>query len=148
MMPMNTDPQLQAWYDDEAAKSGYTEGFVMKPDGPTFIYVTDDPERAWAEIGEYLLYEAQTYASFQTPGQVSTPRIDAETIDDLKRSDADRRRHARRRGRRGRADPGDRGDDVQPARGGAPARPVVAEPRALRVRRAAADPPRGVVSAA
>ncbi|MGZ8762573.1 MAG: LLM class flavin-dependent oxidoreductase [Acidimicrobiia bacterium] len=87
MMPMNTDPRLQEWYDEEAAKSGYTEGFVMKPDGPTFIYVTHDPDRAWAEIGEYLLYEAQTYASFQTPGQVSTPRIDAETIDDLKRSE-------------------------------------------------------------
>jgi alkanesulfonate monooxygenase SsuD/methylene tetrahydromethanopterin reductase-like flavin-dependent oxidoreductase (luciferase family) len=86
MMPMNTDPRLQDWYADEAAKTGFTSGFVMTPEGPTFIHVTDDPDRAWSQIGEYLLYEAQTYAGFQTPGQVSTPMVEAETIDDLRAS--------------------------------------------------------------
>ena len=33
-----------------------------------------------------VLYEAQTYASIQTPGQTSAPEVDAKTIDDLKRS--------------------------------------------------------------
>ena len=46
----------------------------------------DDPERTWAQIGDYLLYEAQTYASYQTPGQHSTPMVDASTVDDLKAS--------------------------------------------------------------
>lgn len=86
MMPMNTDPRLAEWYADEAAKTGFAEGFVMTPGGPTFVYVADDPDRAWAEIGEYLLYEARTYAGFQTPGQVSTPMVLAETVDDLRSS--------------------------------------------------------------
>lgn len=86
MMPMNTEPKLQEWYRDEAEKVGYTGGFVMVPQGPTFIHVTNDPEKAWAEIGEYLLYETQTYASFQTPGQWSTPKVDASSVDDLKKS--------------------------------------------------------------
>lgn len=86
MMPMNTDPRLREWYEDEAARVGYTGGFVMAPVGPTIVHVTHDPERTWAEIGEYLLYEAQTYASFQTPGQWSTPKVDAETVDDLRAS--------------------------------------------------------------
>ena len=34
MMPMNTDPRLREWYEDEAAKVGYTDGFVMAPVGP------------------------------------------------------------------------------------------------------------------
>ena len=51
MMPMNSDPQVAAWYEDEAAKTGFTDGFVMTPSGPTFVYVADDPERAWSEIG-------------------------------------------------------------------------------------------------
>ena len=86
MMPMNTDPKLQEWYHDEAEKVGYTGGFVMVPQGPTFIHVTHDPEKTWAEIGEYLLYETQTYASFQTPGQWSTPKVDASSVEDLKKS--------------------------------------------------------------
>ena len=87
MMPMNTDRALHEAYRDEANKIGFTGGFVMEPIGPTFIHVTDDPDRAWEEIAPYLLYETQTYASFQTPGQHSTPRVDAETLDDLKRAE-------------------------------------------------------------
>ena len=74
----------------------------MVPEGPTFLHVTDDPEQAWAEIAPYLLYETQTYASFQTPGQHSTPRVDAETLDDLKRAPQLVGRHARRDPRPGR----------------------------------------------
>ncbi|MGZ6965702.1 MAG: LLM class flavin-dependent oxidoreductase, partial [Acidimicrobiia bacterium] len=66
--------------------SGFEGGFVMTPSGPTFVHVSHDPERAWAEIAPYVLYEAQTYASFQTGGQHSTPMVDADSIEDLKRS--------------------------------------------------------------
>lgn len=86
MMPMNEDARLAEWYADEAAKVGFEGGFVMTPSGPTFVHVSHDPERAWAEIAPYVLYEAQTYAGFQTGGQHSTPMVDAETIEDLKRS--------------------------------------------------------------
>jgi hypothetical protein len=84
MLPMNTDPRVVEAYHDEAKKVGFDGGFVMVPDGPTFVHVTHDPDKAWSEIGEYLLYETRTYASFQTRGQTSTPMVRAETIDDLK----------------------------------------------------------------
>jgi alkanesulfonate monooxygenase SsuD/methylene tetrahydromethanopterin reductase-like flavin-dependent oxidoreductase (luciferase family) len=86
MLPMNTDPRLAQAYADEAASIGFEHGFVMVPEGPTFVHVSHDPERAWAEIGPYLLHEARTYASYQTPGQVSTPMVRAESVDDLKRA--------------------------------------------------------------
>ena len=48
--------------------------------------MTDDPDRTWTEIGEYLFYETKTYASFQTAGQHSTPVVYADDIDDLKQA--------------------------------------------------------------
>jgi len=88
MMPMNADPDLPQAYADEAAKIGYTGGFVTHPSGPTFVHVTDDPERAWSEIGPYLLYETQTYASYQTAGQHSMPVVHADDIDGLRSATA------------------------------------------------------------
>jgi len=85
-MPMNADPELTTAYQEEATRIGFAGGFVMVPVGPTFVHVTEDPERTWAQIGDYLLYEAKTYASYQTPGQHSTPGVKAETVDYLRRS--------------------------------------------------------------
>jgi alkanesulfonate monooxygenase SsuD/methylene tetrahydromethanopterin reductase-like flavin-dependent oxidoreductase (luciferase family) len=86
MFPMNTDTVVREAYFDEAKKIGFEGGFILQPVGPTFVHVTDDPDKAWAEIGKYVLYEAQTYASFQTPGQHSTPGVHATSVDDLKAS--------------------------------------------------------------
>jgi alkanesulfonate monooxygenase SsuD/methylene tetrahydromethanopterin reductase-like flavin-dependent oxidoreductase (luciferase family) len=86
MFPMNTDQSVRDAYFDEAKKVGYTNGFCIEPVGPTFVHVTMDPEKTWAEIGSFLLYESQSYASYQTPGQHSTPGINAQTVDDLKKS--------------------------------------------------------------
>jgi len=86
MFAMNSDAAVREAYDDEAARVGFDGGYVLQPVGPTFVHVADDPEKAWAEIGEYVLYEAQTYASFQTPGQHSTPGVHAASVDDLKAS--------------------------------------------------------------
>ena len=86
MMPMHADPRLTEWYLDEAEKVGFVGGFVMRPSGPTFVHVTEDPEQTWAQIGPYVLSEAQTYARIQTGGQYSTPVVHADTLDDLKAS--------------------------------------------------------------
>ncbi len=86
MMPMNTDPEVAAAYKEEADRIGYTDGFVMHPVGPTFVHVTEDPDKAWSEVGDYLFYETSTYASFQTPGQHSTPVVHADDIEGLKQA--------------------------------------------------------------
>jgi alkanesulfonate monooxygenase SsuD/methylene tetrahydromethanopterin reductase-like flavin-dependent oxidoreductase (luciferase family) len=86
MFPMNDDPAVPAAYYDEAKKVGYDRGYVVEPGGPTYVFVADDPDQAWAEIGPYVLYEVQKYTSFQTPGQHSLPSVAATTVDDLKAS--------------------------------------------------------------
>jgi len=85
MLPMNTDQVVRDAYADEGRRVGY-RGLVVETVGPTFVHVAEDPDRAWSEIGPYVLYEAQTYASYQTPGQHSTPGVKAETVDDLRAS--------------------------------------------------------------
>ena len=148
MMPMNEDARLAEWYADEAAKTGFEGGFVMAPSGPTFVHVSHDPERAWEEIAPYVMYEAQTYAGFQTGGQHSTPMVDAETLDDLKNSPQylvgtpDQVVEAA-----GQVSPMG-ALDVQPARRWAAAGHLVGEPRAVRLRGDAAHPAAGVAAVA
>ena len=129
---MNADAVVREAYFDEAKKIGFEGGFVLQPVGPTFVHVADDPEKAWAEIGKYVLYEAQTYASFQTPGQHSTPGVHAASVDDLKASPQYVVGTPDEVFARLQEVPGQRRHRVQPARRRTPARDRVVEPRALR----------------
>jgi alkanesulfonate monooxygenase SsuD/methylene tetrahydromethanopterin reductase-like flavin-dependent oxidoreductase (luciferase family) len=84
--PAIGDPELKAAYEAECAEQGWSGGFTVMPNGPGFVHVTEDPERDWARIGPHALYDAQTYASWQTPGQRSSVHVAAETVDDVKAS--------------------------------------------------------------
>jgi alkanesulfonate monooxygenase SsuD/methylene tetrahydromethanopterin reductase-like flavin-dependent oxidoreductase (luciferase family) len=84
--PAIGDPALAAMYEAECKRVGFDGGFVVLPDGPGFVHVTDDPERDWARIAPHALYDAQSYASWQTPDQRSQVHTDATTADELKRS--------------------------------------------------------------
>jgi alkanesulfonate monooxygenase SsuD/methylene tetrahydromethanopterin reductase-like flavin-dependent oxidoreductase (luciferase family) len=83
--PAVGDSTLKDIYEAECGKLGFN-GFAMLPGGPGFVHVSDDPERDWQRIAPHALYEAQTYASWQTPGQRSQVHVDAKEIDELRRS--------------------------------------------------------------
>jgi len=84
--PAIGDPKLAEVYNAECAKLGFSGGFVMLPGGPGFVHVSEDPERDWARIAPHALYDAQTYAAWQTPGQRSAMHVDAQSIDDIRKS--------------------------------------------------------------
>jgi len=84
--PAVGDPALVTVYEEECGRVGFTGGFVSLPGGPGFVHVCEDPERDWERIGPHALYDAETYASWQTPGQRSAVHVDAKTIDDVRRS--------------------------------------------------------------
>jgi alkanesulfonate monooxygenase SsuD/methylene tetrahydromethanopterin reductase-like flavin-dependent oxidoreductase (luciferase family) len=84
--PAIGDPQLAAIYQAECNRLGFTGGFVSLPGGPGFVHVTNDPEGDWARIAPHALYDAQTYASWQTPDQRSSVHVEAQAIDELRRS--------------------------------------------------------------
>jgi len=86
--PAIGDPQLAELYTAECQRLGFHGGFVSMPNGPGFVHVSSDPERDWQRIGPHALYDAQTYAAWQTPDQRSQMHVEAQTLDDLKRSAA------------------------------------------------------------
>jgi hypothetical protein len=57
---------------------------VLMPTGPGFVHVAEDPDKAWAELGEYLLYETMVYDSWQLPGQTSHVHSHAQSVDELR----------------------------------------------------------------
>ena len=84
--PAIGDQRLADVYNAECARLGFKGGFVNLPGGPGFVHVSDDPERDWARIAPHALYDAQTYAAWQTPDQRSSMHVEAQTIDDVRQS--------------------------------------------------------------
>ena len=84
--PAIGDPRLAEVYTQECARLGFAGGFVSLPRGPGFVHVSEDPERDWARIAPHALYDAQTYAAWQTPGQRSSVHVEARNADELRRS--------------------------------------------------------------
>ena len=83
--PAIGDPELGRIYEEECAKQGF-QGFVAMPGGPGFVHVTKDPEKAWKIIGPHALYDAQSYAAWQTPDQRSQVHVEAQTAEDVRKS--------------------------------------------------------------
>jgi len=86
--PAIGDARLGELYTSECQRLDFHGGFVSMPNGPGFVHVSENPERDWQRIGPHALYDAQTYAAWQTPDQRSQMHVEAETIDDMKRSGA------------------------------------------------------------
>ena len=84
--PAVGDQRLADIYREECQRVGFAHGFVSLPGGPGFVHVSRDPERDWARIAPHALYDAQTYASWQPPGQRSQMHVEALTGDDVRRS--------------------------------------------------------------
>ncbi len=61
-------PELEAYYYERCTAEG-TQGFCMMPAArTTLLFVAEDPDKAWAEIGHHLLHEAQTYFGMADTG--------------------------------------------------------------------------------
>jgi alkanesulfonate monooxygenase SsuD/methylene tetrahydromethanopterin reductase-like flavin-dependent oxidoreductase (luciferase family) len=80
---MSVDPALGDVYRDECAKVGYTTGFFVAPHGPLFLHVAEDPERAWATIAPYAVYDVVSYNSWQTGDHDNVAASTATTADEL-----------------------------------------------------------------
>lgn len=60
--PQVADPALRDLYVQECRDQGREPGFVLlPPPGPATVFCSEDPDRFWAENGQYLLAEARGY---------------------------------------------------------------------------------------
>jgi alkanesulfonate monooxygenase SsuD/methylene tetrahydromethanopterin reductase-like flavin-dependent oxidoreductase (luciferase family) len=58
---------LKDLYDSRCRAHGHEPGFVQQPadDAPTAVFVADDVDKAWAELGVHLLHDAVTAAAYR-----------------------------------------------------------------------------------
>lgn len=79
-------PALRAFYESECRAHGHEPGLMQfpSPGAPTAVFVADDVDAAWAELGPFLLHDARMAASYRH-GDDSVASISrAETIDQLR----------------------------------------------------------------
>jgi alkanesulfonate monooxygenase SsuD/methylene tetrahydromethanopterin reductase-like flavin-dependent oxidoreductase (luciferase family) len=77
-------PELEAYYYEQCQVYG-TRGLCLMPAASTrMLFVAEDPDKAWAELGPHLLHEAATYHSWQTPDVRSAAHSGATTVDELR----------------------------------------------------------------
>ena len=54
--------------------------------GPLNVFVSDDPDRTWARIGEHLLHDARMYAQWQIDANLTSVALDtATTVEELRK---------------------------------------------------------------
>lgn len=88
--PATSDPALAEVYRAECHRLGFEprlEGMGVKPMGPGFVMISNDPAKTWERIGTAALYDAETYASWQDDAARSdwvVPQL--QSVDDLRDS--------------------------------------------------------------
>lgn len=91
-LPLNCPkylPEVADYYRELCAERGRRPVVVMPAERSRgMVFLHEDPERAWAELGEHYLWEAQVYAGF-AGGRVYSfmhGSEDVETVDDVRRA--------------------------------------------------------------
>ena len=80
------NPALEDAYRDEATRVGVAPlGCVFpSPGTPLTVFVSDDPARSWAEIGEYLLRDAVSYGEWNAHRSGIASISSATSVADLR----------------------------------------------------------------
>jgi alkanesulfonate monooxygenase SsuD/methylene tetrahydromethanopterin reductase-like flavin-dependent oxidoreductase (luciferase family) len=81
--------ELEEIYANEARANGRQPGFCMIPptDLATTIFVADDLDAAWAELGPHLLHDVRSYAAIN-PGNTHTASLSTATsVEELRADD-------------------------------------------------------------
>jgi alkanesulfonate monooxygenase SsuD/methylene tetrahydromethanopterin reductase-like flavin-dependent oxidoreductase (luciferase family) len=86
------DPALRVAYEAAARGAGHEPGMCIlsDPDAPSTIFVAEDVDRAWDELGPYLMHDVLSYAEWNE-GSPDTASVSfVKTAEDLR---AERRSH-------------------------------------------------------
>ena len=80
------DGALREAFEDAARQAGHEPGWCYLPpkDLPTSLFVADDLDRAWDEVGPYLMHDARSYAAMSVGGDATTSFSFAESVDELR----------------------------------------------------------------
>ena len=88
LQPNGSVPGLREAYEEACRENGHEPQPLRIPDKDTaaVVFVADDVDAAWDELGPYLFHDASTYSSWNE-GDTTTSMIShARSIDELRRS--------------------------------------------------------------
>src|SRR5262245_25500125 len=79
-------PGMKAAYESAALAHGHQPGPVLIPDRntATAVFVADDVDRAWDEIGAHLLHDARMYAEWNPDNQTSAGLSHVKDVAELR----------------------------------------------------------------
>ena len=86
MLTMGGKLELEDLYRRACAEHGTQPQLFVNPtgDAPMSCFVAEDPERAWRELGPYLLHDARMYAAWMGEGEAISKSV-AKDVDALRR---------------------------------------------------------------
>lgn len=82
--PPVADPELNAYYYAQCEEYG-TSGFSHSPPADfSVLFIHEEPDRAWEELGQYFLNEVVEYSSWKTEGVKRPLEFDAASVEALR----------------------------------------------------------------
>lgn len=87
-------PELASAYEEAARAAGHEPGmcFLPEADAATTVFVADDVDRAWDELGPYLMHDVLGYAAWNEGDTDRTASMSsATTVDELRAANASHR---------------------------------------------------------
>lgn len=81
-------PDLRDYYESQCRAHGHRPGLMQfpVPGAPTTVFVADDVDEAWAELGPFLLHDAMMAASYRHGDDFVASISRADTVDALRES--------------------------------------------------------------
>jgi alkanesulfonate monooxygenase SsuD/methylene tetrahydromethanopterin reductase-like flavin-dependent oxidoreductase (luciferase family) len=82
-------PELKNYYEEQCHASGRAPGFVQFPVAgtPTVVFVADDVDEAWSQLGPHLLHDAAMAASYRHGGDSIASITRADSVAALRSGD-------------------------------------------------------------
>lgn len=80
MWPMNDD--IIQPYEEECRKLGKEPGRLMR--GSRSVYITDDPDRGWNEVGPHVLHYVRSYAAWSESEASKSPLHGMDTLEKVR----------------------------------------------------------------
>lgn len=68
---MPSEPQFWDFYKDECLKLGKPDPGPYMGGDTRVVFLAEDPEQAWAELGQYFLHETNAYGAWQSESEVA-----------------------------------------------------------------------------
>ena len=80
------DESLRDAFEDASRQAGHEPGWCFLPprDLPTSLFVADDLDRAWDELGPHLLHDARSYAAMNAGDTTTTSISFAGSVEALR----------------------------------------------------------------